>query len=115
MDSFLACNEVLTLVRHIKDQNGDRYVCYPINGASWYEKMVVATSGDGAKPVNVVKVRIPSKVVPACMPAKLDFIVKGKVEAVERPSDLKGQIYFQITAVSDNRRGPLDHVMVSGT
>ena len=112
---FLACDQDLTLVHHVMERDGDRYECYPISGASWYEKMVVATSGDGAKPVNVVKVRIPSERVPACMPAKLDFIVKGTVEAVTRPAELKGKTYFQITAVADNRRGALAHVMVSGT
>ncbi len=77
--------------------------------------METVVSADGAKPVNVVKVRIPESALPACLPHKLDYIVKGQIEAVNRPGDLTGLTYFQVTAVSDNRRGSLPHVMAAGT
>ena len=89
MKDFLACTELVTLVHHVKTADSDLYVCYPIQGVSWYAKTETAVTGDGAKAVNVYKVRIP--------------------EAV-----LKGSTYFQITAVADNRRGTLPHVAVSG-
>lgn len=114
MKDFLACNELVTLVCHVKDKDTDSYICYPIQGVSWYEKMQTAVSADGAKPVNSIAVRIPEAVLPACLPEKLDYIVKGEISGVSKPADLNGETYFQITAVSDNRRGRLPHVRVSG-
>lgn len=115
MKNFLACNELATLVRHVKNEDSDSYVCYPLCGVSWYEKMETAVSADGARPVNIIKVRIPEEVMPPVFPEKLDYIVKGEVSEIRRPADLKGKSYFQIGAVSDNRRGSLRHVLVSGT
>lgn len=115
MKNLLGCAEILTLVHRECAGDNDVYTCYPINGASWYEKMETAVSADGAKPVNVVKVRIPEAALPACLPHKLDYIVKGQIEAVNRPGGLTSLTYFQVTAISDNRRGSLPHVMVSGT
>lgn len=114
MRNFLGCTETLTLVHHEPTPDGDRYTCHPIQGASWYEKMETAVSADGAKPVNVVKVRIPAAELPEILPQKLDYMVKGQVTEITRPADLKGQTYFQITALADNRRGSLSHFMVSG-
>lgn len=114
MKDFLACTETLTLVHHVKAKDADSYECYQINGASWYEKTQVAISADGAKPVNLITVRIPEAALPICLPEKLDFLVKGEISGVSKPADLKGSNYFQITAVSDNRRGSLPHVKVSG-
>lgn len=114
MRNFLGCTETLTLVHHEQTPDGDLYSCYPIHGASWYEKMETAVSTDGAKPVNMVKVRIPEAALPAVLPCKLDYMVKGQVANITRPADLKGQIYFQITALADNRRGNLSHFMISG-
>lgn len=114
MKDFLACDELITLVCHVKDGDSDSYICYPISGASWYEKVSVALSGDGAKPVNTFKVRIPEAALPSCLPENLDFVVKGEISGISKPADLRGEIYFQVTAVSDNRRGRLPHVLVSG-
>lgn len=114
MRDFLACDETVTLVSHVKGIDTDSYVCYPIQGVSWYEKMKTVVSADGAKPVNSVVVRIPVAALPAILPQKLDFIVKGIVSGVTKPADLKGRVYFEVTAVSDNRRGQLPHVKVAG-
>lgn len=114
MKDFLACDEIVTLVHHVKTADADSYVCYPIRGVSWYEKTETAVSTDGAKAVNVYKVRIPEAVLPSCLPEKLDYLVKGEISGVLKPADLKGSNFFQITAVSDNRRGALPHVAVSG-
>lgn len=114
MKDFLACTETVTLVHHVKTADTDSYVCYPIQGVSWYEKTETAVSADGAKAVNVYKVRIPEAVLPSCLPEKLDYLVKGEISGVLKPADLKDESFFQITAVSDNRRGSLPHVAVSG-
>ena len=114
MKDFLACTELVTLVHHVKAADSDSYVCYPIQGVSWYAKTESAVTTDGAKAVNVYKVRIPEAVLPSCLPEKLDYLVKGEISGVLKPADLKGSTYFQITAVADNRRGTLPHVAVSG-
>ena len=114
MKDFLACTELVTLVHHVKTADSDLYVCYPIQGVSWYTKTETAVTADGAKAVNVYKVRIPEAVLPSCLPEKLDYLVKGEISGVLKPADLKGSTYFQITAVADNRRGTLPHVAVSG-
>ena len=103
MKDFLACTELVTLVHHVKTADSDSYVCYPIQGVSWYAKTETA-----------VTVRIPEAVLPSCLPEKLDYLVKGEISGVLKPADLKGSTYFQITAVADNRRGTLPHVAVSG-
>ena len=58
MKDFLACTELVTLVHHVKTAASDSYVCYPIQGVSWYAKTETAVTADGAKAVNVYKVRI---------------------------------------------------------
>lgn len=114
--SRLTCDEAVTLVHHVKGNDTDAYMCYPINGASWYEKIQVSTSSDGAMPKSVIISRIPEENLPECLPEISDYLVYGTVEAVSRPSDLKGMLYFRITCVSDNRRSRLlPHVRVSGS
>lgn len=115
MKDFLACTELATLVHHVKAANADSYVCYPMQGVSWYEKTETSVTADGAKAVNVYRARIPEAVLPSCLPEKLDYLVKGEISGVFKPADLRGLTYFQITAVADNRRGVLPHVAVSGT
>lgn len=56
MKDFLACTELVTLVHHVKTAASDSYVCYPIQGVSWYAKTETAVTADGAKAVNVYKV-----------------------------------------------------------
>lgn len=113
---MLGCDERLTLVQCVKEQDGDRYLCVPIVWASWYRKKAIAITADGAKPVNTCTVRIPDGVLPAeVIPTTDDFMVRGIVEAVTRaPADLTGLDYMRITAVGDNRRGRLRHWAVSG-
>ena len=55
MKDFLACTELVTLVHHVKTADSDSYVCYPIQGVSWYAKTETAVTADGAKAVNVYK------------------------------------------------------------
>lgn len=109
---MLGCTETITLVHHIKDDD-DTYTCHTVNNASWYQKTTIATSADGAKPVNTFDVRIFDPILGA-EPSLGDYCVKGIVKNIEKPSDLKNAVYFRITAISDNRRGGLPHWRVSG-
>ena len=44
MKDFLACTELVTLVHHVKTADSDLYVCYPIQGVSWYAKTETAVT-----------------------------------------------------------------------
>lgn len=108
----IGCTETITLVHHIKDDN-DTYTCHTVNNASWFSKVTISTSADGAKPVNTLEARVFSD-FSGVVPALGDYVVKGIAEGIEKPSDLKNMVYFRITAISDNRRGGLAHWRLSG-
>ncbi len=108
----IGCTETITLVHHIKDDN-DTYTCHTVNNASWFSKVTISTSADGAKPVNTFEVRVFSD-FSGVVPALGDYVVKGIAEDIEKPADLKNMVYFRITAISDNRRGNLAHWRLSG-
>lgn len=108
---MLACDNVVTLIHHEKTED-DLYICTTYTGASWFEKTTISTSGDGVKPANTYEVRIMGTTdIPA---AHGDYIARGVVEKVEKPSDLKGLDCFRITSIGDNRRGTLAHWRFSG-
>ena len=109
---MLGCTETITLVHHIKNDD-DTYTCHTANKASWFSKVTISTSADGAKPVNTFEVRIFDEFL-GVEPSLGDYVVKGTVEGIESPTDLKNKVYFRITAISDNRRGGLPHWRVSG-
>lgn len=109
---MLGCTETVTLVHHIKDDD-DTYECYPVGKASWFAKTTISTSADGAKPVNTFEVRLFGE-ISGLEPSLGDYVVKGIVDSVETPRDLKNEEYFRITAIGDNRRGGLPHWRVSG-
>ena len=109
---MLACDELITLVKHTAENDRDLYNCIAVAGASWYAKTVIVTSGDGAKPANTFVVRIYTN--ENISPAPGDYIVRGEVSSIEKPADLKGREYFRVTSVGDNRRGSLPHWRVSG-
>ena len=92
MKDFLACTELVTLVHHVKTADSDLYVCYPIQGVSWYAKTETAVTADGAKAVNVYKVRIPEAVLPSCLPEKLDYLVKGKFQGYSSRQTSKARL-----------------------
>lgn len=108
---MLGCDKVVTLIHHDKSED-DVYICTVLEGASWYKKNTITTSGDGAKPANTYEARIMGT---ADIPAALgDYIALGVVESVETPSDLAELDKFRITAIGDNRRGGLPHWRFSG-
>lgn len=113
---MLGCTETVTLVRHLREDDGDRYECVPIPGASWFRKTAIAVSPEGAKPVSTCVCRIPEGVLAkGAAPAVGDFLVHGPVAAVSRPPvDFRDLDYMQITSVGDNRRGRLGHWRVDG-
>lgn len=111
---LLMGDQTITLVKHIKTDT-DTYACYRMNGASWFAKTTISTSGDGAKPVNTYVSRIPAENFPTgIQPAAGDYMVRGVVTAIAKPSDLKGLDYFRVTAVGANNRGGLSHWRVDG-
>lgn len=109
---MIACNETITLVKHTTDTDEDVYTCTTVTGASWFYKTVITTSGDGAKPANTYEVRVFSDEI---TPAPGDYIARGEVKDITKPSDLKAIEHFRITSVGDNRRGGLPHWRVSGS
>lgn len=110
--AVIGCTETITLVHHLKDDD-DTYECHTANNASWFSKITISTSADGAKPVNTYEVRVFGDFL-GVTPALGDYIVKGVVENIETPRDLKNEVYFRITAIGDNRRGGLAHWRFSG-
>lgn len=108
----IGCTETITLVHHVKDDD-DTLTCHTVNNASWFEKTTISTSADGAKPVNTFDVRVFDDFL-GVTPALGDYVVKGIVEGIETPRDLKNEVYFRITAISNNKRAPLPHLRLSG-
>lgn len=109
---MLGCTETITLVHHVKDDD-DTYTCHTVENASWFSKTTISTSADGAKPANTFEVRVFDEITGA-VPSLGDYVAKGVVDNIEKPSDLKNKVYFRITAISDNRRGGLAHWRLSG-
>lgn len=110
---MLACDQTITLVKHIAAADGDSYSCRIVDHASWYSRVSIVTSGDGAKPVNTYEVRIMSALEGAA-PELGDYCVHGEVSGVKKPADLKEREYFRITAIGKNLRGNLPHWRLSG-
>lgn len=109
---MIGCNETVTLIHHVKGED-DSYTCHTFNHASWFQKTTISTSGDGAKPSNTFEVRL-RDTTEGVEPSLGDYVVKGIINSIETPSDLKGEVYFRITAIGDNRRGGLSHWRLSG-
>lgn len=114
---MLVCKEKVTLVRHIREVEYDRYECVVMAGVSWFGKRGLRSSTDG-KDVPEVEytVRIPAAVIPQELPKRGEFLVRGVLGEYLGPDSLDGREYFKITQVGDNRRGKfLSHVVVRNT
>ena len=109
---MLECNNTVTIIHHNKEADEDLYTCTFFEGASWYKRNTIATSADGAKPVNTYEVRIMG--TDAIKVSVGDYVALGKIISVEKPYDLKAVDHFRITAIGDNRRGHLAHWRLSG-
>lgn len=108
----LGCTETITLVHHIKGDE-DVYECHTASKASWFSKTTISTSADGAKPVNTYEVRVFGEFF-GVEPTLGDYCVRGIVDGIEKPADLKNKVYFRITAIGNNKRGGLAHWRFSG-
>ena len=116
MAELLMGDQVITLVKHNKTDTKDTYSCYSMPKASWFSSVSIVTSADGAKPVSTYTVRIPAEYVPTgVIPATGDYVVRGVITSINRPSDLSGMEHFRVTAVGPNLRGLLSHWRVSGS
>lgn len=116
---MLACTESITHIRltHDKDRDMDFYICTPIEGVSWFGKLIAAPENKGLTGTVKVTVRIPEDKMPDIAISCGDFIVRGTVESIKKQSDLKGLEYFTVLSVGDNRRSKrkeLRHWVVSG-
>lgn len=109
---MIGCTETVTLIHHIKDDE-DTYICQTVNKASWFSKVTISTSSEGAKPVNTFEARLFGDLT-GVEPSLGDYVVKGIIKHFEKLADLKNTDYFRITAIGDNRRGGLPHWRVSG-
>ena len=111
---MIGCTETITLVRHVLDDEDDRYICHTVkNNASWFAKTTITTSGDGAKPSNTYDIRV-FDALTGSEPAEGDFCVRGEINSVTAPADLKETEHFRITAIGHNVRCPLPHWRLSG-
>ncbi len=109
---MLMCNEIMTLVHHIKGNDTDTYTCTGIPNCSWYAKTKAVYTDQGMKYARIVKARFQSLPAGAVM-ARGDFIVRGTVTSVTKPSDLEGTEYAKIVEIGDNRRGTNPHWTVT--
>lgn len=113
MKNFLACNETVTVVRHVKTRDEDSYSCEVIVGVSWFSKRGSNASSTGDAPTAEAVVRIPAEVCPERLPAKDDLLVRGVLGAYEGRESIKGMEAFRVALVGDNRRARLlPHVVV---
>lgn len=116
---MLGCTERITHIQmqHDKETGKDFYVCTPINGVSWYGKLIATPENKGLTGAVKVTVRIPEDSMPDITIKRGDFIVRGIVKSIEKQADLKGLTYFTVLSVGDNRRSRrknLRHWVVSG-
>lgn len=116
---MLACTETITHIQLRYDSNtdADEYVCTAIHGVSWFGKLIATPENKGLTGAVKVTVRIPEDKMPDIVIKRGDFIVRGIIEGIEKQSDLKGQEYFSVLSIGDNRRSrrkALRHWVVSG-
>lgn len=113
---MLMCTENVTLVHLVSGDDGETYTCTQVLGASWYGKAMATPTAEGARIQNTYQARIPAGHMPeGVTPCKGDYLVRGSLDTVTRaPADFAGREYMRISAVSDNRRGRLQHWAVSG-
>lgn len=112
---MLACDETITLVHHIAEQDDDLYVCTTIQGASWHTVERVMLQEHGFARQSETKVRIPESHMPEGVLPEVDgWLVRGDVIEIKSQVDLQAYEHIRIMAVGDNRRGGLPHWAVSG-
>lgn len=113
---YLACDETITLVQLVENDDQDTYVCTPIQNASWFSKVTVALEYRGVRSADIVKIRIPEEDMPDDVTIRNgDFVVRGTVSAtITKQADLAAYDHATVVSVGDNRRGSLRHWVVTG-
>ena len=108
---MLECNNTVTLLHIDHTSDDDSIECIILENASWFKRNTITTSEKGATPSNSYESRIMTE--GDINVALGDWLVLGRVESVEKPSDVTLD-KFRITAIGDNRRGMLGHWRLSG-
>lgn len=109
---MLFCNETITIVRHIRSRNDDRYECEVIVGVSWHGKRGDNPDEHGEAPKKQYTVRIPAALAPSKLPESGDMIVRGILAEYSKAA-LKDREWFRVSMVGDNRRGRfLPHIVI---
>lgn len=112
---MLACDETVTLVRHILEQEGDRYACTVIRGVSWHTAEWTTLQEHGFVKKRETKARIPENcMLEGVIPEAGDWMIRGAVTEIAEQSDLEAWEHIRIMTVGDNRRGGLPHWAVTG-
>lgn len=109
---MLECTQTVTLMHHVKGDDGDTYVCTTHSGASWFSHRAITSSGDGAKPSHSYEVRLMTTA--DITVDEGDFVILGAHTGLTTPATLKGLQHFRINRIGDNRRGMLAHWRLSG-
>lgn len=113
---MLMCNEKITLVKHVKKADQDQYTAVVINGASWFGKVKISPTADGAASATEVTCRIPADKMPdGVVPEVGDYILRGETEeapTLERLTESGNA--FEVLSIGDNRRGNIPHWRLSG-
>lgn len=113
---MLACNKIVTHVKHVKTTDGDSYVCTQINNCSWFSKLKTAVLDRGTRAERFTYVRFP-RLPDGLIISAGDFMVNGVITSVSKESDLEGTEYFTVLDIADNTRGGgvmLPHYSVVG-
>lgn len=109
---MLACDNTVTIIHHNKNIDSDTYACEVFYNASWFKKLTISTSADGAKPSNTFDCRIMT--ADNINVSLGDYIALGEIESINQPSELKEVEHFRIISIGDNRRGKLAHWRMTG-
>lgn len=108
---MIECNNTVTLLHAEHTNDDDFWQCVIFGNASWFKRNTITTSEKGATPSNSYESRIMTE--DDINVSHGDWLVLGRVESVEKPSDVTLD-KFRITAIGDNRRGSLKHWRLSG-
>lgn len=105
------CQDNITLIRPVRTQTTDTYLCYPIQDASFYQQSSSAQQGNGLTATGQIRIRIPETSMAEIdiLPQIGDYIVKGTVEEMTGMRDIADFPHGKVRKVHDNRRQYCSH------